>query len=119
MPAAIFKQMKVLDRVFKEPGVHYWHRHDADQPVQIQLIFNTTYSEITSDGIKVDEGQPTAFVLIDHALALAPERVGVDLRMLFDNDDELVINGTSYAVESCKPDGYLRVEVRLFRKKSS
>ncbi|MPR60626.1 hypothetical protein D7027_02110 [Ochrobactrum intermedium] len=107
---------KTANRVFRERGQHFWHQHDADNPQPIQIIFNDAYAPVDAAGVQVEEAQPTAFVLIDDAKKLAPERASGPLDLLFSNHDELEINGRRYEVESCKSDGYAQLEIKLFRK---
>lgn len=114
MTARVFKGM---DRVFlrafapvEDGGTALWHRDGAPTPDRIKVIFNKAYVELTADGMRVDDGVPTAWVSLADARRLAPGRAD---DVLFDNDDTLSIGGTTYRVEQCKPDGRQMVEVRL------
>ena len=107
---------KTANRVFRERGQHFWHQHDSDTSQPIQLIFNNAYAPVDAAGVQVEEAQPTAFVLIDDAKRLAPERANGPLDLMFSNRDELVISGIRYGIESCRSDGYAQLEIKLFRK---
>lgn len=107
---------RTANRVFRERGSHYWHQHDTEVAQPLQLIFNDAYSEIDAAGVRVEEAQPTAFVLIEDAKRLAPGRADGPLDVMFSNRDELAISGIRYGIESCRGDGYAQLEIKLFRK---
>lgn len=107
---------KTANRVFRERGQHFWHQHDSEIPQPIQLIFNDGYAPVDAAGVQVEEAQPTAFVLIDDAKKLAPDRANGPLDLLFSNRDSITISSVQYGVESCKSDGYHQLEIKLFRK---
>ena len=116
MAARVFSPMaRVIARTFREPGTHYWQRHDADAPVAIDLIFNEAPELVDEDGVRIADIKAIAYVRVDDALAAAPERADVDRRELFSNRDTLTINGTEYRVESCRPDGLGILEILLYR----
>ena len=108
---------KTANRIFRERGQHFWHQHDNNIAQPIQLIFNDAYAPVDAAGVQVEEAQPTAFVLIEDAKKLAPERANGSLDLLFSNRDELEINGRKYEVESCKSDGYAQLEIKLIAEK--
>jgi hypothetical protein len=117
MTARVFRGM---DRVFlrafapvEDSGTALWQRNGVAQPDRIRVIFNRAYVEIAADGMRVDDGAPTAWVSLADARRLAPGRSD---DVLFDNDDAMVIGGTTYRVESCRPDGRQMVEVRLSQR---
>jgi hypothetical protein len=107
---------KTASRIFRERGSHFWHQHDADISQPIQLIFNDAYAPVDAAGVQVEEAQPTAFVLIEDAKKLAPDRASGPLDLMFSNRDLITISGVNYGVESCKSDGYAQLEIKLFRK---
>ena len=114
MSARVFRGMdRIFLRAFAAPedgGTALWHRDGASAPDRIKVIFNRAYAEISTDGIRVDDGAPTAWVSLADARRLAPGRSD---DVLFDNDDELTVGGTVYRVDSCRPDGRQMVEIRL------
>jgi len=112
-----FKHLaRTAHRVFKERGEHFWRPYDHESQLPITLIFNDAYAPVDAAGVQIEEAQPTAFVLIEDARRLAPHRAQLALDVLFSNRDELQINGVTYAVESCRSDGYAQVEIKLYRK---
>ncbi|WP_418459714.1 hypothetical protein ACNT8L_04300 [Brucella intermedia] len=107
---------RTANRVFRERGQHFWHQHDGDVVQPIQLIFNDAYAPVDAAGVQVEEAKPTAFVLIEDAKRMAPDRADGPLDLMFSNRDELAISGIRYGIESCRGDGYAQLEIKLFRK---
>lgn len=113
MPARVFRSLpKVMMRTFREPGAHYWDRHDGDEPDAIRLIFTRMFVPVEVGEFESLTGKPVAHVLIDDALAIAPGRAA-DIDVLFSNKDHLIVGGVRYRVESCTPDGLASVIVEL------
>lgn len=110
---------RTANRVFRERGQHFWYRFDSEIPLPITLIFNDAYAEVDAAGVRVEEPQPNAFILISESIKLAPDRAGQSLDMMFNNRDILEINNVKYAIESCKADGYSQLQVKLIRKSNS
>lgn len=119
MAARVFNGMsRVFARTFREPGQHWWQRHDADEPDAIEVIFNAAHIEVSADGVTMTDAAPVAFVTRDALLAIAPGRVQLEPSLWVNNDDTLVINGKTYCVESCSFDGLAMVRIDLFRKRA-
>ncbi len=107
-------QMKVFRDTRSE---NRWFRFDG--PVDgdvVDLMFDESYAETDTTGIAVEAPMPTAWILQSTVLALAPGRAGSP-DIYVNNDDQFVVNGVRYSVESCSPDGYGLIEVKLIRKR--
>lgn len=114
MSARVFRGMdRIFLRTFRPPegdGIALWTRSGQQASDRIEVIFNRKYAEISVDGIRIDDGQPTAWVSVHDARRIAQNRSD---DVLFDNDDKLKIGSTTYSVESCRYDGQQMVEIRL------
>jgi hypothetical protein len=109
---------RVFKLTLKEPGQHYWQRHDADDPDPITVIFRAAMPVVDDDGLKIADGKPMAWLAKDDVLGIAPGRADLDPSLWVDNSDTLLISGKLYGVESCSFDGCSMCEIELIRKRT-
>lgn len=123
MTARVFAPIpRILTRTFRETAPATWVRHRDDGTTasdDLVVIFNASSTKVSADGLETIFGLPIASCAVADALKLEPTRNG-DLTLLFRNHgrDQLVIDGVTYEVESCRADGYGMCEIDLFRKKT-
>lgn len=112
MTARIFAELpRILTRTFAETAPATWIRHrddgsSASDPLTV--IFNASSDVADADGVSMQFGVPIARCTTADALRLEPTRAAGKPENIFRNDgrDELVIDGRSHDVESCRSDGY-------------
>ena len=120
MPAAVFGPMaRVFKKTFGEPGNHYWQRHDRDEPDAVTVIFNPNYTMEDSDGIIIVDGKPVVSIANEDILRIAPDRAALEPKAWVSNKDLFILNGVTWCVECCRPDGFAMCVVEIFRKKNS
>lgn len=123
MVARVFAPVaRILTRTFRETAAATWIRHREDGSVasdDLIVIFNASSTKVSADGLETIFGVPIASCAVADALKLEPTRKG-DLTLLFlgSGRDQLVIDGVTYEVESCRADGYGMCEIELFRKRA-
>jgi len=111
MTARIFAPLpRIFMRTFASPSPATWIRHREDGTSAsdpLHVIFNASSEIADADGITMQTGVPIARCAMADALRLEPSRASKP-ENIFKNDgrDELVIDGQSYDVESCRSDGY-------------
>lgn len=111
MTARIFAAIpRILTRTFNETAPAVWIRHRDDGTTAsdpLVVIFNASSEIADADGITMRFGVPVASCAMADALKLEPTRAGNPNEIFrIDGRDELVINGRTYDVESCRSDGY-------------
>jgi len=123
MTARVFAALpRILTRTFREAAPATWIRHRDDGTTSsddLVVIFNASSTKVSTDGLDTVFGVPIASCAVADALKLEPGRKG-DLTLLFlgSGRDQLVIDGVTYEVESCRADGYGMCEIELFRKRT-
>ncbi|CAN7330486.1 hypothetical protein [Neorhizobium tomejilense] len=117
MPANPFLSMnRHLQRAFAHGEPLIWHRPGG--PVGGDALtgwYSAISEEVNADGFMVMSSKPKATVFIDDVLARDPSRAVRDVDELFRNNgsDTLTIGGKTYRVESCKHDGFNKVDLIL------
>jgi hypothetical protein len=112
MTARVFAPLpRIFMRTFSEPSAATWIRHREDGSAAsdpLQVIFNASSEVADADGISMLYGVAVARCATADALKLEPSRAAGKPENIFRNEgrDQLVIDGRTLDVESCRADGY-------------
>lgn len=105
--------------LFSEEEPAKWVRFDGPaNGDDLRVEFLDAYVDRNVQDWAMIEGEPTAWVLLSDALAVAPDRAA-NVNLLFNNNDRLVIGGIRYCIESFSRDPYGKCEIALSRKQDA
>lgn len=115
MPANPFLAMnRHLQRAFAHSEPIVWLRPGGPPNGHPLVGWYSAVSEmVDADGFAVTVAKSRITLFVDDIFAIDPSRSSRDPEEILREDDRLSVGGKTFRVESCKADGFNKVDVQL------